>query len=390
MIRKMISGLTLLLVCTLCKAQTSTSTAIGSGYVDVGDSKIWYEECGSSAPRPAVVLLHDGLIHSITWDDVWAPLCSKYHVLRYDRRGYGRSEPAKTPFVPEDDLSTIMHRVHMDRAVIVGNSSGGGLAVDFALAHPEMVEALFLIGPVVHGMPSSDYFNERGSQNSAPLAHGDVKATAENWSKDRFLIAGDDPRARKRVYEALAENPQNLRVAGELEIRPSPPAVLRLAQIKVPTLLLVGEADIGDVFANSGAIEAALPLASFEIWKDTGHLIQIQRPAEVVSRFNRFVALASRKEVSLTERKLAEYVGHYKLFSRSATVTLREGHLVLEFPGDPYYWLFAASETKFFLRTEETEIEFQKDADGKVAEIAIHNSDGSVVRGPRLDVASPR
>ena len=93
MIRKMISGLTLLLVCTLCKAQTSTSTAIGSGYVDVGDSKIWYEECGSSTPKPAVVLLHDGLMHSITWDDVWAPLCSKYHVLRYDRRGSaGRSQ----------------------------------------------------------------------------------------------------------------------------------------------------------------------------------------------------------------------------------------------------------------------------------------------------------
>ena len=62
----------------------------------------------------------------------------------------------------------------------------------------------------------------------------------------------------------------------------------------------------------------------------------------------------------------------------------------MEFPGDPYYWLFTASETKFFLRTEETEIEFQKDADGKVAEIVIHNCDGSVIRGPRLDVASPR
>jgi hypothetical protein len=92
----------------------------------------------------------------------------------------------------------------------------------------------------------------------------------------------------------------------------------------------------------------------------------------------------------LTERKLAEYVGHYKLFNRSATVNLREGHLILEFPGDPYYWLFAASETRFFLRTEETEIEFQKNAEGKAAEMAIHNSDGSVIRGPRLDVPSPR
>jgi hypothetical protein len=101
MICKMVFGLALFFVCTVTKAQTSTSPAIGYEYVDVGGSKIWYEECISSAPGPAVVLLHDGLVHSVTWDDVWAPLFSKYHVLRYDR-----SEPAKTPFVPEDDLST--------------------------------------------------------------------------------------------------------------------------------------------------------------------------------------------------------------------------------------------------------------------------------------------
>jgi hypothetical protein len=94
MIRKMVFGLALLLVCTLPKAQASESPAIGGEYVDVGGSKIWYEECGSSAPGPAVVLRHDGLVHAITWDDVWAPFCSRYHVLRYDRRGYGRSEPA--------------------------------------------------------------------------------------------------------------------------------------------------------------------------------------------------------------------------------------------------------------------------------------------------------
>jgi Domain of unknown function (DUF3471) len=143
------------------------------------------------------------------------------------------------------------------------------------------------------------------------------------------------------------------------------------------------------VFACSGAIQAALPLASFEIWKDTGHLIQIQRPAQLVSRFNRFVVLATRKEAILTERDLAQYVGHYKLLNRSATLALREGHLVLEFPGGPYYWLFAASETKFFLRTAETEIEFQKAAGGVVTEITIHNSDGSIfAQGPRIDVES--
>lgn len=384
MIRKLLCVVSLLM-CAAAGAQTTPSSAPVGNFLDVGGVKLWYEECGAANLSAAgVVLLHDGLVHSVTWDGVWAALCAKYHVLRYDRRGYGRSGPSKDSFVPEDDLYKVMRQVHMDRAIIVGNSSGGGLALDFALAHPEMTQALFLIGPVVHGMASSDYFNERSSQNSAPLAHGDLQATARNWSKDRFLIAGDDPRARKQLYDALLQSPQNLTVAGELEIRGSPPTVMRLSQIRVPTLVVVGDADIADVFAYSGAIEAAVPLASLEVWKDTGHLIQIQRPVELVARFNRFVSLVERPEIALTDRQLGVYVGRYKLFNRSGTVTLNDRHLVLEFPGDPYYWLFAASETRFFLRTDETEIEFQKDADGKVVEMIIHNSDGSVVQCPRI------
>ena len=243
-----------------------------------------------------MVLLHDGLLHSVTWDDVWKPLCSKYHVVRYDRRGYGRSDRARAPFVPEDDLLSILRIVHMDRTVIIGNSSGGGLAIDFTLAHPKMVSALFLIGPVVHGMASSDYFIKRGEENDAPLSLGDVRAAAGKWSRDRFLIAGNEPAARKKIYGALAENPQNLKFGGELETHPSPPAVSRLSEITVPTLILVGEADIGDVFAYAGAIEAAVPSASFEIWKDAGHLIQAQRPADIVRRFDLFYSLAVTKQ----------------------------------------------------------------------------------------------
>jgi pimeloyl-ACP methyl ester carboxylesterase len=373
MLRKV--ALTLLLACLTTSAQTPAS------FLDVDGVKLWYQECGAANPT-AVVLLHDGLLHSITWDAVWGPVCAKYHVVRYDRRGYGRSEPSKSPFVPEDDLVKVMRQVHMDRALIVGNSSGGGLALDFALAHPESVSALLLIGPVVHGMPSSDYFNERGSQNSAPIEKGDLRGAAENWSKDRFLIAGDNPAARKQLYDGLIQNPQNLKYAGGLEIRPSPPTVVRLSQIRIPALVLVGDADIADVFAYSGAILAALPLAKFEVWQDTGHLIQLQRPAQLVDRLDRFAAIALRKEVSVPESRLKEYVGPYTCFNRASKLLLIDHQLVLEFPGDPYRWLFPASETRFFLRTTPAEIEFQKDSVGMVSKMLIHNSDGSVIPCP--------
>lgn len=289
MIRKLVSGFIILLACMLSSGQTATAQTGAGNYLDVGGAKIWYEECGETHKSgPGVVLLHDGLVHSITWDGVWAPLCTKYHVVRYDRRGYGRSEPSKAPFAPEVDLYKVMRQVHMEHAIIIGNSSGGALALDFAVAHPAIVVGLFLIGPVVHGMPSSDYTDERGRKNNEPLARGDYKAAAKNWSNDRFIIAGNDQATRKKLYDALEQNPQNLTVAGGLELRPIPPTVQRLSQIHVPTLILVGDADIADVFACSGAIEAAVPLTSFEVWKDTGHLIQIQHPLELVDRFDRF------------------------------------------------------------------------------------------------------
>src|ERR1700730_7695608 len=156
MIRKLFSGVVLLLICMLSEGRTANAPTSAGTYLDVDGVKMWYEECGDlRTAGPGVVLLHDGLVHSITWDGVWAPLCSKYHVVRYDRRGYGRSEPSKASFVPEDDLYRIMRQVHIDHAILIGNSSGGVLALDFTLALPEMVAALFLIGPVVHGMPSS-------------------------------------------------------------------------------------------------------------------------------------------------------------------------------------------------------------------------------------------
>src|SRR2546423_9489784 len=118
-----------------------------SGYVDVPGSKLYYEECGSG---PAIVLLHDGLLDAVSWDEVWQPLATKYHVIRYDRRGYGRSDPVTTPFSPTGDLTRLLTHLKVQHALIVGSSSGGALAIDFAIEYPQMVDRLLLIGPVLH------------------------------------------------------------------------------------------------------------------------------------------------------------------------------------------------------------------------------------------------
>lgn len=364
-------------------SQSPSSVAAGGQYFETNKVKLYYQTCGSSSP--AVVLLHDGLIHSVTWDEVWKPLCSRYRVLRYDRRNFGRSDAATSPFKPEEDLYQLMRHVHMDRAIVVGNSSGAGLAVDFAVAHPEMVDGLFLIGPVVHGMPTSDFCRERGNKNNAPLDnHGDVRGAAENWSKDRFLIANGHEEARKKLYETLINNPQNLRKGGRFEIQPSPPTVSRLTQIQAPTLVVTGESDIADVFMYSGALEAALPVVWVEVWKDTGHLIQLERPDELVARINKFALLAERKEASVSSETLQTYVGEYQFFQRTLGISLKGNRLAIRTPDMPEKPLFAASESRFFVRTTGTEIEFEKDASGRITQMVVYNSDGNVIRCARI------
>lgn len=68
-----------------------------------GTQQLYYEECGKG-PK-AVVLLHDGVVNSAVWDDVWPTLCKQFHVIRYDRRGYGRTPATKKPYFEADDLT---------------------------------------------------------------------------------------------------------------------------------------------------------------------------------------------------------------------------------------------------------------------------------------------
>ena len=357
-----------------------------SGRLDVGGGKIYYEECGSGA---AVVLLHDGLLHSITWDSVWEPLCRKYHAVRYDRRGYGRSDSPKAKFSPTDDLAELLAHLQISRAVIVGSSSGGALAIDFALAKPEIVEGLFLLGPVVHGMDVSPAFIERGTQNNAALANGDTKAAADNWSKDQFIIGEGHDSVRTKLYDGLADNPQNLNYTGEFETREGALASTRLAQIHVPAIILVGERDISDVHAQAGAIEEGIAGTQKDVIINSGHLVQLEQPEILLDKLSAFVDLQERKSINLPPDALQAFTGLYEGKDGTVTVAVESEHLTLKLPGQPAFPLYAESLSRFFLRVAEIDIEFIRDTAGKVKQAKIHQ-DGGTTTAPRITSSPAR
>jgi len=350
------------------------------GYLEIGGSRIYYEECGAGSN---IVLLHDGLLHAVTWDESWPALCAKFHVVRYDRRGYGRSDAPKAKFSPTDDLQQIMNHANMKRAVIVGNSSGGALAIDFALAHPESTDALFLIGPVVHGMASTDHFEKRGERNQAPLEQKDFKAAALNWSNDPYLIANGHDAARKKFYEDLVAYPHNLTYDGQFEIRP-PLAIRHLREILVPAFILVGEFDIPDVHAHCGAIEAGIPGAQRDIAKGDGHLIQLEDPQAFTGRLTRFVNLQNRAAATVSPDVLKLYAGKYTVGPAVVNIYFAGDHLEFQLADDgTRYALFAESASKFFLRVAYIDVEFVRDAAGKVTEMDV-NQDGTIFKCQRL------
>ena len=260
---------------SLLSAQSSEDKA-STAFVPVAGSKLYYQECGTGAD--AVVLIHDGVVHSAVWDDVWPAFCGRFHTVRYDRRGYGRSPAASNWYSETDDLAAILRRTGVTRAILVGSSHGGEISINFTLDHPELVKQLILVGAVVGGLPYTEHFILRGMSNSEMLRKGDVPSGIKTWANDRYLIAPGNDAARKKLLDLLLANPQDMTHSDQ--VLPVKDALPRLGTIHVPTLILVGDADIPDVHAHAGAIEAGIPRARRIVVPGTGHIMYLEKPAE--------------------------------------------------------------------------------------------------------------
>jgi pimeloyl-ACP methyl ester carboxylesterase len=356
----------LCLALSLAAARSGVAARETGQDLAVSGGRLWFEH-SHTAQADTIVLLHDGLLHSVTWDQVWPALTRMADAIRYDRRGMGRSDSASAPFTQTDDLRALLDHEGVARATLVGSSSGSALALDFAIQHPERVERLVLIGPVLHGMPSSEHFLHRGELNNRPLDHGDVRAAARKWSEDRYQIAGPNPQARLAVLDALLAYPRNLTNSGRFERHFAVPAASRAHELRAPTLILVGESDIADVQAYAGAIEAEVPGARREVVTGAGHLIQLEQPDSLVRRLARFIAATPR--VAVDSARVREYAGRYARawYGFDVDVGVREGRLWLHVPTERDRLLFPTSDSTFStLVDDDARAAFARGASGRV------------------------
>ena len=259
------------------KSDGLVSSTADSGYVSVEGERLYYEIAGKGNN---IVLLHDGLIHREIWDGQFRELAKTFRVMRYDRRGYGKSSNPKVPFSNIDDLNQLFSQLKIDSAIVFGMSAGGGIAIDFSLKHPDKVTALVLVGAVVSGYGYSSHMLTRGGRISLEQLIADPKKFIQYFGwEDPYTLFSENIKAREKFVGLLEANPMNLNLDKfKLQKPRDRPAVKFLSEIKVPTLILVGEHDIPDVHAHSGVIEVGIPNARREVILKAGHLIPLEQP----------------------------------------------------------------------------------------------------------------
>jgi 3-oxoadipate enol-lactonase len=254
-------------------AKNLNSAISDTGYILVDGGKLFYESAGKGTN---IVLLHDGMVNNRIWDEQFPMLTKTYRVVRYDRRGYGKSSDPETKFSNINDLNQLFTQLKIDKAIIFGMSSGGRLAIDFTLTYPEKVTGLVLVGAVVSGFGYTSHMNTRGGHFDPQKMTDPAKVNEYFIKDDPYEIYSENTAAKDKVMKLLPflarQNSVPTQPASKVAVR-------SLSEIKVPALILVGEYDIPDVHAHAGVINAGIANSKREIIPRSGHLIPIEQPA---------------------------------------------------------------------------------------------------------------
>ena len=281
-------GRTMALACLLALAAGVARAEM----VDVDGGQLYYETCApqkAAKDVPAIVLIHDGVVNSASFDDMWPILCKDFRVVRYDRRGYGKSPPAKAPYSPQEDMAAVMKAAGFDHASLVGFSFGGGLAVSYTILHPEQVERLVISGPSLNGFQPSAAFGKAVTHIMMPMIIGNMDAVAANAAKSGWVMAPGHDEARVKAQAILRASPQDLRHQMRDPIKGWTSDLPHMREITAPTLILSGDHDIADNQAAAGAAQALIPGSKRLVIDDAGHLMQLEHPKEIAELIADFV-----------------------------------------------------------------------------------------------------
>jgi 3-oxoadipate enol-lactonase len=273
--------------CTKPKQQPveSWTGVVDTATVQVNGTRIFYEAAGTGS---VIVLLHSGNLDRRMWDPQFLALARDHRVIRYDARGYGRSGAADSPYRGDDDLYELLTALHVSRASLVGLSQGGRIAIDFALAHPDMVDRLVLAAPGLSGWVHRYRDTTWLADARRARDRGDSSGIALAWLEQDFMQpAMAQPSVATALRRIAADNGrfwmEFMRYGGEADRQGKSPAFHRTRLIRSPTLLLIGTLDSRDLRELADTLTASIPGLRRVVFENAGHLLNLEQPAKFTS-----------------------------------------------------------------------------------------------------------
>jgi 3-oxoadipate enol-lactonase len=247
---------------------------------------------GEAGLRP-VLLVHAGICDRRMWNPQIEALAAERRVIRLDLRGFGTSDrKASADFAHYLEIAALLDELAVNRVHLVGVSMAAGVITELALARPELAGSLFLVAPsgALRTEVTAD-LEAFWEAESEALAEEDldqaVEANLETWldgpgqPSDRVA-----PTIRSFVGQMQLKAFENTDGWDEEEIEGSglePAVAARLAEVRAPTRILVGELDVAAVGRTADRLAAEIPGASLVRWTDVAHLPSLERPDD----FNR-------------------------------------------------------------------------------------------------------
>jgi pimeloyl-ACP methyl ester carboxylesterase len=267
-----------------------------SEFMDLEGMAVHYRDEGDPADSTPVFLLHGTGASLLTWDGWTEALKAEHRVIRLDLPGYGLTGPN-----PAQDYGTafyvrflhsFLQALGVEKFYLAGNSLGGRIAWEYALAYPDQVQKLVLVD-------SAGYPGAGGRPLVLQLASTPVLKDILRYVTPKFLVE----RSLKEVYaddskvtEALVQQYYDMTCReGNREAFAARAGVvysdsyLNLPQLTTPTLILWGDSDTWIPVENAYRFQEDLPDHRLVIFANLGHVPQEENPAETAKEVLRFL-----------------------------------------------------------------------------------------------------
>ena len=238
------------------------------GIADLGNTKLWYWDTGGSGE--VVVLLHPGS-GSGEFYPYQQPVFAKagYRVISYSRRGQYKSEVGTDAgvYFAVDDLLNLMKYLEVDKFHVVGSALGGYIGLDIAISHPERLRSLVLACSMM-GISEPEY--SQTLQSLRPKAFGDLPMEVKELGPSYRAANPSGVAEWKKLHERSGtRTPVRLRNKITWQA---------LAALKVPTLLVTGDADLWIPPYMLRQVGEKIPNSKVVIVQDSGHGVHWEQP----------------------------------------------------------------------------------------------------------------